>query len=352
MSHKAIDWFCNRVWSRVDPQEHIFHVQFDITNACNLKCTHCYLNDHDDSQTLTFDEWSIILEQFGAFVKKLHMTPSIVLSGGEPLLSPFLFEMIEKIRAQFPECRISVTSNGLLINKEHAKQFKKHGIFVQISADGPDAKRYDLYRGRGNFDKMIAGCDILHKYDVPFYHLAILSRQTSKWIEDFFQLPKRTHAQAMNFMRFVATGEGANLESSEQDGMLGADELKDAYVRILNASRKTGIDTATHDSLWHLIDKNLGSPCNIGFSGFVIGNTGEFKASSRFDHSLGNVMNEDMETIFFNHPILKDLRAGKIEICSDCRYFKRCRGDRNMSYATFGHFLGPDKGCWYQFSRK
>jgi hypothetical protein len=55
---------------------------------------------------------------------------------------------------------------------------------------------------------------------------------------------------------------------------------------------------------------------------------------------------EGLEKCFLDNPIMKKLRRGEIEGCGHCPDFKKCRGDRNLSFASFGHFFGPDDGCW------
>lgn len=90
----------------------------------------------------------------------------------------------------------------------------------------------------------------------------------------------------------------------------------------------------------------MGSPNNVGFGGFVVEYRGEFKVTSRSGVSLGNVLEDGMEPLFLNHPVMKKLRRGEIEVCGKCEHFDKCRGDRNVSFAEFGNFFGPDTGCW------
>ena len=122
MESNFIDWFCDKVWTKIDPQEQILHIQLDITNACNLRCAHCYCTDHKNEGALTFDQWCQILDQYEALLEKLHMTPSIVICGGEPLATPFFFPLLKHIREQFRPCRLDVLSNGTLITKEIAEK--------------------------------------------------------------------------------------------------------------------------------------------------------------------------------------------------------------------------------------
>ena len=339
--------FCNSLWPFVDSQRHIFSIQLDITNACNLSCTHCYHGHHKNSGALSFTEWVEILDQYEHLVRKLCMIPRMTICGGEPLVCSYLFPMLENIRSRFDDCELNILTNGTLVTSESASLFRTYNARLQVSFDGPDAERNDLIRGKGSFEKAIRGSRHLVENNVPFHHLAVLSHRTAQWIPDFFYLlPRQTGANAMNFVRLIAEGHAKLLQQCGHDHPLEGVKLKEAMELILACSKNTGVPTATSGPLWHLIDSSLGSPNNIGMSGLVVGYKGEFKVSSRTSITLGNILREGMEKIFFTDPIMEKLRTGDIEGCGDCIDFKRCRGERNASFAAYGHFFGRDPGCW------
>lgn len=344
--HSIVNIFCKKLWSFIDPQEQILGMQLDITNACNLQCSHCYRPNSNNADALDFGQWCVVLDQYGSLLRKLHMTPRLTICGGEPLLCDFLFSLIRQIRVQFGACGIYLLSNGTLVTSEIAKQIKKYDVQFQISVDGPDAARNDLFRGKGTFDKIIEGCRYLRKQSVSFYYLAVLSKCTSQWIPEFFSLTARTGSQAMNFTRLIPEGRAKSLCSNKEDAPLRGPELKSAMEQILYHSKKTGVPTATGAPLWHLIEEGLGAPNNVGMSAMVIGYQGDFKVSSRTSTSLGNVLEDSMEKLFLRHPVMRRLRNGDIEGCGECVHFAKCRGDRNISFSEFGHFFGPDTGCW------
>ena len=343
---KVVYWFCDHIWTKIDAQDQLFTIQLDITNSCNLRCNHCYCPHHQNEGALSFEQWCLVLDQYETLLTKLHMKANIILCGGEPLLSPFLFKLLREIRNRFVVSEICILSNGTLLKPELVVQLKEFDVQLQISLDGPDAKRHDSIRGTGNFVKTMEGCALLKKKGVSFHHLAVLSEKTSVWIEDFFQLAKTTGAIEMNFVRLIVEGHAKQLFLSGEDRPLARLSLKQSYQRILQASRATGVSTSTHGALWHLIEDGLGTPNNIGICGMVVNYRGEVKASSRTSFVLGNVFTEGLEKLFLHHPVMKKLRQGRIDLCGECNHFQKCRGDRNTSFATYGHFFGPDLGCW------
>ena len=134
--------------------------------------------------------------------------------------------------------------------------------------------------------------------------------------------------------------------SDEQDQPLAGIELRDAYISILKNSKIFGVSTNTNKPLFCLIDKSLGSHSKFGFQGLIIDFKGNLKVSSRTDFILGNALKEGLENLFLKHPLLKRLRKSNIQGCGKCEFLTQCGGDRNISYAANGDFLGFDHGCW------
>lgn len=350
MLNKFVDWVCHSAWKHVDPQEQIFDIQLDITNACNLRCVHCYQEGHINHGALTYAQWVCVLDQYESLLRKLRMTPRILLCGGEPISCPYLESLLADIRSRFCSCDLIILTNGVLITRSIADLLRHYSVQVQVSLDGPDAPRNDSIRGAGSFDRTLRGCRHLMTAQVPLRHLTVLSYRTSQWIPGFFQLPKVTGAQSINFTRLIVEGQAKQMVRAQCDRPLVGDELRCALLEILRCSREFDVRTSTAGALWHVIDAHLGSGSNVGFNGLVVGYRGELKVTSRSPLVLGNVLDQGMEEIFFHHPVMKRLRRDEIDGCQECPHFQKCRGDRNASFAEYGHFFGPDPGCWLPYA--
>ncbi|HEC89792.1 MAG TPA: SPASM domain-containing protein [Thermoplasmatales archaeon] len=62
--------------------------------------------------------------------------------------------------------------------------------------------------------------------------------------------------------------------------------------------------------------------------------------------ALGNLLSEDIETLWKDSKILSSMRQRRdIEICGKCAFKYLCGGCRSRAYAYHGTFLGPDPGC-------
>lgn len=324
----------------------VMTLQIDITNACNLSCAHCYHAHHNNKGAILFDDWCAIIQQYKTMIEKLHLAPKIVLCGGEPTISPLLLPILNHLESQWPGVPISILTNGTRLSEKLLLQLKPFNIEFQISLDGPDSARHDEIRGHGNFNKSAEALQRARAMGFDVFLLAILSKKTSDWIEDFFDMAKNLGANQMNFTRFISQGNGADLEASGKDRALLPEELRDTMSIIWNKSKQMGVRTNTNQALFNLIDPSLGANEKYGFQGLVIDYKGNLKISSRADAVIGNVLTDGLENLFFNNAVLRNLRQANIRKCGRCPHYRRCGGSRNASYAATGSFLEADPGCW------
>lgn len=338
----ATDHFLTRHYWKDVP----LFIQFDLTNACNLTCEHCYHPHHKNSGALNYDQWLLVLGQYEKLLRKMKMQPDVSICGGEPFLSPFLFPFLHEIRKRFGNCDLHILTNGTRFTPEIIEKLKPLNVDIQISIDGPDALRHDFIRGHGAFDLTMKGCEMLRSVAQSFYFQTVLGSRSAAWIEDYFELARNQSAQAMNFVRLVAEGQANQLIKNQTDSPLLGQELKNAMERILEVSRYFEIPTNNNGPLWGLLEEGLGGFSDIGINTIVVGYRGEFKPSSRLPLVLGNVLDEGLEDLYLSHPVMRQLRDGKIDTCGSCEHFHMCRGNRNASYVEYGHLFGPDPGCW------
>jgi len=121
------------------------------TTRCNLKCKHCYLGN-STGEDLDFDLFKRVVnefEQMGGL--------KIMLSGGEPLLHPLIWEFLEYLRST--SLRVVMLSNGTLVDEEITLRLKGFVHEVQVSID--ETTSHDLLRGDGTLIKTLNAIDHL-----------------------------------------------------------------------------------------------------------------------------------------------------------------------------------------------
>ena len=132
------------------PEDHLvgpLALHLEIAAACNLKCTHCFAGElprKEEPLTLKeLDELFATLARIGTF--------RIGLTGGEPLLRRDVFEIIDL--ATHHGLHPCITTNGLLITEEIAREFgKRKLVWLNVSLEGATAGTNDRVRGKGTFD--------------------------------------------------------------------------------------------------------------------------------------------------------------------------------------------------------
>lgn len=321
-------------------------VQLDLTNACNLSCSHCYHSNHLNVGALSLEKWTKIIEDIASFSLSMNFIPKFILCGGEPLTSSLLKPVLALLDNRFPESEISILTNGTIVTDRHLEIFKDKRLNFQVSLDGPDLERHDIVRGKGSFNKSREGILKLQGSGFEVSILSILSYRTRPWIRDFFVYAKSLGVHSQNFTRLVPEGAGSILVENGTDRPLQPLELKTTFVEILSFSHIYKVATATDQPLFALINEKLGSNGLFGINGIVVDYKGQLKVSSRANFVVGSLLENSLFELFLNHPIMQSLQNGDIEVCGECRFYKTCGGDRNAAFGAYGNFLAKDPGCW------
>lgn len=349
VSHSPAKSLLNAITNRVlafTGSQRYLTIQLDITNACNLRCIHCYHPDHKNDGALSYEDWQRIMDQYSTLLAKLHLKPAVTICGGEPMTSPYLKPLFENSNARWPGVDITILTNGTVVRADMLELFKKSRVHFQVSVDGPDSIRHDEIRGAGNFAKTLRGIEWFRSASLDVYLQGVLSKKTSTWIPEFFDWAKNLGVESMNFTRFIPEGYGSGLLNAGSDRPLSPAELRAAMESILLHSRRTGVKTNTDQPLYAALDPSLGRHGMFGFQGLIVDYKGNLKVSSRSGFILGNIFEKGMENLFLNHPLMRSLRNGEINGCGGCEFYRRCGGNRTAAYAASGSFLAADPACW------
>lgn len=140
------------------------YVAWQITNECNLACLHCieesgpgkaFADELDARQV-----FSIIDQLMDSDV------PYMSFSGGEPMLHPQFFAMVERVCARGAQLKIE--TNGHYLSPENCARMNELGVkAVQVSLDGASAATFNRMRVRGDFDRTVDGLRNLRAAGVP-----------------------------------------------------------------------------------------------------------------------------------------------------------------------------------------
>ncbi len=112
----------------------IEHLTLFLTTNCNLNCSYCYLGKKGKSVM----DWHIAEKAIQLLLKDDEQNgKGISFFGGEPLLEKeLLYRIAAYVRKHYDGIEMSVTTNGLLLDKETIAHLKHYGVAVILSLDG------------------------------------------------------------------------------------------------------------------------------------------------------------------------------------------------------------------------
>lgn len=344
-----------------------FQVVWDVTYACNLKCQHCYAQAGKVSRDeLTHEEALRVVDKLATMG-----IPILALSGGEPLVRPDILEITR--RGADNGMYVSIATNGTLITKEKAKQMKDAGVsYLQISVDGADAQTHDSFRGiPGAFDRTIQG---VKNAVAEGFFVNIATTATKKNLTQIPKIIDLCDSLGVNWFmayNFVPTGRGKFIVEND----LSPQEREDLLVMMYNRMKDTDIEILTtapqyarialqncgqggpavvpthfsnpqvNGSLFNLTEFIGG--CGAGRFYMAIRANGNIEPCVFFPLKVGNVRTDDLEDIWKNNEVFRDLRDkdNLKESCGSCDYRYHCGGCRARAYGYFGDYRAADPGC-------
>jgi heme b synthase len=360
-------------------------VFWETTKACNLSCKHC----HAVPQTalgpseLKISEAFDLIDQIAEVAK-----PVLVLSGGEPLFRPDLFDIgAYGVEAGF---RMALATNGTLVDGRVAAKIADTGFSrVAISLDGAVPATHDRFRGLpGSHGLALRGLRALREEGVSVQINSTIAKHNVAELPALLDLALEIGADALHLFMLVPVGCGLEIAPSE---MLPADEYERVlhwfdeqsktcpidlkatcaphYYRIraqrLETDRRHGDLSATFiapgtrakaaPSLMggghpgqHLSAMTRG--CLAGTSVCFISNEGDVYPCGYLPVSAGSTRKTRFQAIWNGSDVFRQLRDpealdGK---CGECRFQALCGGCRARAYAATGSFLAEEPFCSYR----
>jgi len=342
-------------------------VFWELTTGCNLKCIHCRASASSavSPDDLTHEESCRIIDQLASYAPLI-----LVLSGGEPLVRPDVFDLAERARRN--NIRVALATNGTLVDRRMAERIRDAGIQrVAISLDGSNPRTHDQFRGEtGAFDAAIAGLRHLKELGVSTQINTTVSRHNSEQLPDILNLALSLGVAAFHLFLLVPVGCGLTIaeeqsikgEESERilnwfyDRSLDSNiELKATcaphYYRIMRQrraeARRAGVQLA------ELPTHGMGAVtrgCLAGSGVCFISHRGEVYPCGYLPLTAGDLRRQDFASIWESSPLFASLRdtANLEGKCGFCEFKQVCMGCRARTYGMTGNYLGEEPFCIYE----
>jgi len=342
----------------------VFGFQWHITDRCNLRCTHCYQENFSGSNELDLNGLKQIANEIIKTLAKWGKKGDIAITGGEPLVKTEMLPLVNYLNSADEIFSIDILTNGTLLDEdliEQIRSFKKIRCF-QVSLDGASHDTNDSIRGKGSFEKALAGIRLLRNNGIRVNIMFTLQRRNMRDIPSIIDLASTENINTLTIERMVPTGTGRDLMNQ----LLTPEEIREVFEYV--SKRAEHLDKATTSisrtrPLWVMCanrkdigqsscvlecDSETGGICSVGLDGLCILPDATVLACRRLPIPIGNLKTDSLLKIWHTSDLLWQI-ADKRNLkgkCNSCEFLTRCSGCRAMAYACTGDYLAEDPQCF------
>jgi heme d1 biosynthesis radical SAM protein NirJ len=344
-------------------------VIWNLIRRCNLTCKHCYSisADIDFKGELSTAEVFAVMDDLKAFG-----VPVLILSGGEPLLRPDIFEISQ--RAKDMGFYVGLSSNGTLIDARNIDEIAAVGYdYVGISLDGMRDTHDRFRRKQGAFDASLEGIRRCLEHDIKVGMRFTMTEDNASELPDMLQLMSEEGIDKFYLSHLNYAGRGNRNRDSDVQLDIARHAMDLLFETALYHARRgdhmefvTGNNDADGayllewvkkhypDSAGHIAGKLRqwgGNSSGVNIAN--IDNLGDVHPDTFWWHySLGNVRERPFSQIWVDtsDPIMAGLKQQPRKIkgrCKSCRYFDICGGNtRVRALQLSGDPWAEDPACY------
>jgi AdoMet-dependent heme synthase len=361
---------------------------YEVTLACDLVCKHCRASAQEQPAPgeLSTAEAKLLLDQVAGFPRP----PMLVLTGGDPLKRPDLFELIRHTAAAGLHVALTPSATPLATFDAFQRAQEAGVQGLGISLDGADAETHDAFRGwQGSFQRTMQMLADARRLGLPVQVNTTITRRNVHQVDAMGDLLAGQGIAMWSVFFLVPVGRGveeqriAPEQYEEVFGRLWHHAQRQPYaVKTTEAPHyrrfvlqhggdplagpkgegrgERGEGTETQDEGW-AVHRPLAppetrhrprrAPLGVGDGKGVmfVGHTGEIYPAGFLPLCCGRFPHDSVVEVYQKHPVFLALRdpdrfKGR---CGICEYRHVCGGSRARAYAVTGDYLETEPDCVY-----
>ena len=367
----------------VDFDERPFIAIWEATQACDLACVHCRASAQPlrSSFELSTTEAQGLIDQIAEM-----QVPVFVITGGDPLKRPDIFDLVEYATAR--GVRTSLTPSATpLLTREAIAEFQRRGLArLAVSLDGSTAEIHDAFRCvPGSYDWTLCAIRWARELGLPVQINTTITRRNMADLEDMVRLLETLDIAMWSVFFLVPTGRG------QREDLISAEEFEAVFAKLYQVARRVPFDIKTteaqhyrryilqmraaerrHSGPGYVADAQAALTPTTGNEiavedptdgigraprglndgkGFIfISHLGEVFPSGFLPISAGNVRRQTLTEIYQHSPLFVSLRdtsrlQGK---CGVCEFRNVCGGSRARAFAVTGDPFAEEPCCVYE----
>ena len=316
----------------------LLSMEIELSLRCNFRCPYCYVPDKETlDNELSFDEICSAIDQ--AHALGAH---KIILLGGEPMLYPQLFEIVEFINARGME--IEMFTNGVGIKPDVAQQLFDSKVSVALKMNTFDEERQNSLAGHNQAYKIIQDAfknlrAVGYPAKNPFLAVSTIICQQN--IEELPELWQWLRDQDILPYFEMITPQGDALKNDEMHP-----ELKDVEKLFKEIEK---IDREKYGITWQAQPPLVGAKCLRHLFSCLVTSQGDVMPCVGVPIPVGNVRKTPLKEILRESEVINNLRNHKTTIkgpCGQCDKASDCYGCRGTAFNMTGDYLASDPLCW------
>ena len=308
-------------------------IVIELTAACNFSCESCF-------NIASFAEKARNEQLKTNYVKKIidvvanYGINRVRFSGGEPLLRPDLFELMEHAKSK--NLKIWLNTNATLVTEPMARQLAKYVENILVPYNGYNEKSDFLWtRTLDSFEKKQRGVKIFKQFNFPVLRAGTVL--TPENIENLDAIFKLTQGVSWEVWRPIPMTHKDDVDVEKLvKKLIILSNLKKEAIPIANAIPFCSYDMKIMDKLC------LGAVHDDGHARMVVDPRGYVKPSYFIDKNIGSPLELNK---CWNHEFMKKMRSLEFlpEKCNMCKYKSKCKGgSRYIANLVGGNYGAAD----------
>jgi len=326
-------------------------VTFYVTNACNLRCKHCYASSgHPLDKELCIDEVRNLFDELynlGVF--------ELEFSGGEPFMRPDFVDIL--YLANSMDFSLEVLTNGTLIDEKKANILKDLSIrVVQVPLEGLK-ETHEYMRGNGTFDRAVNAINLLKNTGLTVQVRTTITKKSLADLESLTNLLVSMDVDAFLATEYIPIGRGLGMN----DIMLGPEEKNKLQKSLATLRNDYGSKISIRGDAYGCFEGNddiskFGESRRSILCGALRGDwcgilpSGVVTPCDIIPFYAGSIRLQKMDDIWKNSSVLNSFRQFNPQnlkgACGACHSKVMCGGCRALAFLFYGDLYEEDPMCW------
>lgn len=338
-----------------------FSIQWHITDFCDQRCKHCYIfsEGHPCLETMSLDNMKLVLKQIISMCEKMNRTPYIYLTGGDPILHPNFWELLNLFHEN--NIRFCIMGNPFHLTLENCKKMHELGcVKYQLSLDGLE-HTHDLFRKPGSFKTTIEKIKVIKESGMWCAVMSTVSKLNMEEIPELIDLVDSLGVDVYAVGRYCPTSVQKAYDPTCHIEPLEYKEFLAKCWKKYEEHKDSHTTFQLKDHLWNLflyenryipkpLNKEITDGCNCGRNHITVLPNGDVYACRRMESKVGNVFENELYDIWNSSKMDYYRQYDKFRKCSKCELRGICRGCPSVTYGYTHNMYDVDPQCWKEIN--